>query len=109
MKLTRLVVASLMAAGVHGATRSAAATVPLTRDWALQSSAKVPDKGEAISRPGYATTGWYAVTVPNTLVGALVENGTYPDPYFGMNLRSLPGMTYPVAKNFSHLPTARRR
>jgi exo-1,4-beta-D-glucosaminidase len=76
----------------------------LHEGWSLESSAKVVDPGEVVSRPGFAATGWSPVTVPNTVVGALVENGTYPDPFFGMNLRSLPGMTYPVAKNFSLLP-----
>jgi exo-1,4-beta-D-glucosaminidase len=72
--------------------------------WSLQSSEKIAEGGDVVSRPGFATTGWSTVAVPNTVVGALVENGTYPDPFFGMNLRSLPGMTYPVAKNFSLLP-----
>jgi exo-1,4-beta-D-glucosaminidase len=76
----------------------------LHKDWALQSSAKIAGGGEALSRPGYDPRGWYAVTVPNTVVGALVENGTYPDPYFGMNLRSIPGTTYPIGERFTLLP-----
>jgi exo-1,4-beta-D-glucosaminidase len=76
----------------------------LQDSWTLQSSDKAGGGGEAISRPGFAAAGWSAVTVPNTVVGALIENGTYADPFFGMNLRSLPGMTYPVAKNFALLP-----
>jgi len=70
----------------------------------LQSSAKVAAGGETVSQPGFDASAWSAITVPNTVVGALVENRTYPDPFFGMNLRTLPGMTYPVAKNFSLLP-----
>jgi len=98
----------LVAAGGPGAAAAADAPgrIVLHDGWTLQSSAKVSASGETISQPGYVAEGWYAITVPNTVVGALVENGTYPDPYFGMNLRSLPGMTYPVAKNFSHLPMA---
>ena len=46
--------------------------------------------------------------MPNTVVGALVENGTYPDPFFGMNLRSLPGMTYPVGQRTSRSCPCRR-
>jgi len=76
----------------------------LHEGWSLQSSEKASAGGEILSQPGFAAEGWYSITVPNTVVGALVENGTYPDPFFGMNLRSLPGMTYPVAKNFSLLP-----
>jgi exo-1,4-beta-D-glucosaminidase len=65
----------------------------------------VTARGEEISRPGFATAGWQAITVPNTVVGALVENGTYKDPYFGMNLRALPGMDYAVGTRFSLIPT----
>jgi len=72
--------------------------------WSLQSSARVAGTGPAISKPGYKADGWYKVRVPNTVVGALVENGTYPDPYFGMNLRSIPGTTYPIGERFTLLP-----
>ena len=36
------------------------------------------------------------------MVGNLVDDMVYPDPFFGMNLRSIPGMAYPVATNFSN-------
>ncbi len=77
---------------------------PLTR-WSLQSSATVAQKGDALSRPGAPDEGWIAVTVPSTVVGALVENGRFPDPYFGMNLRSIPGTNYPIGERFTLLPT----
>src|SRR5262245_40349831 len=105
MKLARVVVALLLA-GAFPLTRPAAAgTIPLASGWNIQSSAKVAEKGDAVSRPGFATTGWYTATVPNTVVGALVENGTYPDPYFGMNLRKIPGTTYPIGQRFLMMPT----
>jgi exo-1,4-beta-D-glucosaminidase len=105
--VARVAVAVFALAALAGGTLAGAAPGErqvLHEGWSLQSSEKVADGGEVISRPGFATTGWPQVTVPNTVVGALVENGTYPDPFFGMNLRSLPGMTYPIAKNFSLLP-----
>ena len=58
-----------------------------------------PSRARA-TRPRAGTT----VTVPNTVVGALVENGTYPDPYFGMNLRKIPGTSYPIGERFTLLP-----
>ena len=76
----------------------------LREDWAIESSAKVREKGEAISRPGYKVEGWTRATVPNTVLGALVENGTYPDPYFGMNLRSIAGTEYPIGQRFTLVP-----
>jgi exo-1,4-beta-D-glucosaminidase len=33
-------------------------------------------------------------------VGTLVEDSVYRNPFFGMNLRDLPGMTYPIGRNF---------
>ena len=42
--------------------------------------------------------------MPSTVVAALVADKTYPDPFFGMNLRSIPGTTYPIGKNFAELP-----
>jgi exo-1,4-beta-D-glucosaminidase len=79
--------------------------VPLHEGWRLQSSRKVSDTGEAISLPAYSTNGWYSITVPTTVVAAQVASGEFKDPYFGMNLRDLPGMTYPIGLNsFSNLP-----
>jgi len=76
----------------------------LATGWAIQSSCEVKAGGGEISAPGFRTEGWHAATVPTTVVAALVADKTYPDPYFGMNLRSIPGTTYPVGKNFAELP-----
>ncbi len=70
--------------------------------WMIQSSAKVGADGAAIASVAYRPAGWYAATVPSTVVGALVENATYRDPFFGMNLRELPGVTYKIGANFVH-------
>src|SRR5215472_16363840 len=76
-------------------------TIELHRGWAIQSSCTVKATGEAISKAGFATKGWHRATVPTTVVGALVSDGTYKDPYFGMNLRQLPGMDYSDKHFFS--------
>ena len=75
----------------------------LREGWAIQSSAKVQAEGEAVSRPGFATTGWHLTSVPATVVSALVADGTYPDPYYGTNLRKLPGVSYKSGTNFSNV------
>ncbi len=72
--------------------------------WTMQSSRKVDGPGELVSTPKFQTTGWYSVSVPTTVVGALVKLKVYPDPEFGMNLRKFPGMNYPVGENFSNIP-----
>ncbi len=71
--------------------------------WSLQSSCKVDRPGEIISRPAFQPTGWYSASVPTTVVSALVKHKLYPDPDFGMNLRSIPGTTYPIGANFSDI------
>lgn len=105
----RPTLACLLAAGGFGLSLPLAATDPVARlplksGWMLRSSAQVGDSGEVLSQPGFATEGWHAITVPNTVVGALVENGHYRDPYFGMNLRSIPGTSYPIGERFTLLP-----
>src|SRR5271156_276212 len=74
--------------------------------WSLQSSCKLSGDptGAQISTTGFKTDRWHSVTVPSTVVAALVADKTYPDPYFGKNLRDIPGTTYPIGKNFSLLP-----
>jgi exo-1,4-beta-D-glucosaminidase len=74
--------------------------------WAIQSSCKFSAEGPQISSPRFSTKGWYAATVPTTVVAALVADKIYPNPYFGENLRSIPGTTYPIGANFSLLPMA---
>jgi exo-1,4-beta-D-glucosaminidase len=76
----------------------------LSDGWTIQSSARIQGGGEAISVPGFPTSGWHRATVPSTVVGALLQDKIYPDPFFGMNLRSLPGMSYPIGSNFSNIP-----
>ena len=72
--------------------------------WLIQSSARVGIDGAAISSPNYRPASWYRASVPSTVVGTLVEDGEYREPFFGMNLRALPGMTYPIGRNFSRMP-----
>jgi exo-1,4-beta-D-glucosaminidase len=75
----------------------------LRTGWKLQSSCKLKSTGERISAAGFRTDGWHSATVPSTVVAALVADKTFPDPYFGENLRDIPGTSYPVGQNFSVL------
>lgn len=88
------------------AARAGEARLPLHEGWSLQTSAKVEAKGEVISTPEFAPKGWHEVTVPTTVVAALVKDKTLPDPYFAMNLRSFAGVNYPIGGNFSNIPMA---
>src|SRR5690349_13561258 len=78
--------------------------IDLNKGWRLQSSCKMSASGAEISSPAFNPTEWHNTNVPSTVLAALVADGTYPDPYFGMNLRGIPGTTYPIGENFAHLP-----
>jgi hypothetical protein len=53
----------------------------------LQDTAKVTGTGAEVSAAGFATTGWYAATVPGTVLTTLVNNHVYPQPLYGENNR----------------------
>jgi len=89
------------------ATRPDASSSPeilLREHWAIQSSADVPDAGGTISTPGYKPRDWYKATLPSTVLSALVHDRVYPDPYVGINLRSIPGGDYPQEHDFANAP-----
>ena len=60
-------------------------------NWNIISSAKTDAKGAEISSADFSTADWYAVNVPTTVLAALVKNKVYNNPYYGLNLKSIPG------------------
>ena len=97
-------VSALVLVAVSAGTGAAQQRRALHDGWRLQTSAKVGLDGARISSPSYHSGDWYAATVPSTVVGTLVDDGVYKNVFFGMNLRSLPGMSYNIGQNFVHLP-----
>ncbi len=77
--------------------------ITLRDGWLVQSSAKVNGDGANVSSEGFPTDGWYKTSAPQTVFAVLVENGVYKDPYFGMNLRSIPGVAYPIGGQLANL------
>jgi len=77
---------------------------PLRDNWQLQSACKETAAGESISTAQYQANGWLKTSVPSTVLAAQVKAGVFPDPYFGDNLRKIPGTSYPVGHNFANLP-----
>jgi exo-1,4-beta-D-glucosaminidase len=96
--------AVLCAATALAGTARAGDVQELREGWAVQSSAKAAQDGATLSAPGFKAEGWYKTVVPRTVLAALVDNKVYPDPFFGKNLRSIPGTSYPIGQNFSNLP-----
>ena len=110
MKTSRLPVLILVpivlciAGFAQAGSRSADSKFSLNDGWALQSSAKVSEKGEAIASLSFQPKEWIKASVPTTVVAAQVKSGVLPDPFDGMNLRQYPGVSYPIGGNFSNLP-----
>jgi len=101
-----LLVASLVIcpSAFADSSQPANAKMFLRDEWRLQSSCRISASGRKISSLDFSTNGWHSTAVPSTVVAALVADKTFPDPYIGQNLRSIPGTTYPIGENFSALP-----
>ena len=118
------VCAALLASESLFATIPATSTAPAARfdlhsGWQLQSACVLQGSftgpsglkdnsypsldGEILSSPLYRPIGWLAATVPTTVVAAQVAAGIIKDPFYGMNLRKLPGMDYPIGSQFANL------
>src|SRR6185503_13952376 len=76
--------------------------VLLRQGWQLRSSDGLAATGAEISTSGFKPTDWYPAQVPGTVVGSLVKAGLYGDPLVGMNMRLLPGTSYPIGQKFGH-------
>src|SRR5436190_11626347 len=74
-----------------GCSSCSAGTTLLQNGWTLQASNAVSGAtGKQISTPGFATPGWYPVSVPTTVLAGLVANHVYPDPYVADNMTKIP-------------------
>jgi exo-1,4-beta-D-glucosaminidase len=78
--------------------------IDLHKDWTVQTSRKVQATGDAISTPKFQVKDWYKTTVPMTVLAVQVAAGEFPEPYYAMNLRKVPGMAYEVGEQFAHKP-----
>ncbi|MCX6992089.1 MAG: beta galactosidase jelly roll domain-containing protein [Kiritimatiellaeota bacterium] len=84
----------------------------LKDNWHLKSTFMVKDESKSVSGAGYNTDGWYPVSVPTTVLNALVKNSVYPDPRVGLNNFLIPDASdeynakHDLAK-YSYLPNKR--
>lgn len=74
----------------------------INKNWKMQTSEKVKFSGEEISSLSFSAEGWYPVEVPQTVMAGLLANNIFEDPYYGMNLRDLPGMEYKIGTIYSN-------
>jgi exo-1,4-beta-D-glucosaminidase len=67
-------------------------TIKLTDGWSMQSSIKVAGTGNNISQKDFPVNTWYKVTVPTTIIGALIANREFDfDPFYAKNLEKITG------------------
>ncbi len=111
MSVSKLGVLAVLILGFSSTSFSADPSSPTTssrigleKNWHIQSGCKLNVGGDALSRPGYNDQSWLASTVPHTVLGAQVDARLFPDPFYAMNLRAIPGTTYPLGKIFTNLP-----
>src|SRR5271155_259745 len=72
------------------AVLSAQSSMQAIDGWKMQDSAKVSAEASVVSTAGFEPQGWYAATVPGTVLTTLVNNGVYPEPLYGENMRAIP-------------------
>lgn len=58
--------------------------------WEMICSDDIKSNASEISKNSYNSQIWYNAIVPGTVLTTLVEQGVYPDPYFGINNLSIP-------------------
>lgn len=58
--------------------------------WELTEASKVISSKQSIFNKDLNTSNWYNATVPGTVLTTLVDQGIYPDPYWGINNLSIP-------------------
>jgi len=85
---------------------SAETQTALRSGWRVQSACQLQADGAAIARSGFSTEGWIQTSVPSTVLAAQAAAGLIPDPYFGSNLRQIPGSAISAAGGeiFANLP-----
>jgi hypothetical protein len=69
------------------AAKSIPEPTPVASGWQLQYVTKVPQAGAEVSTASFKADGWYAATVPGTVLTTLVNNHVYPEPLYGENNR----------------------
>jgi len=62
----------------------------LNQGWEMAEADQVISASQSIFSLDFNTSEWYNATIPGTVLTTLVDQGVYPDPYFGLNNLSIP-------------------
>lgn len=67
-------------------------------EWQMKQAGEVSHRAEQLSLPGYDTREWIPAIVPGTVLGSLVHNKIYPEPYYGLNNKIESGLIPDIAE-----------
>ena len=70
--------------------------IHLSKHWKIQSSEKISETGDKLSTDPLISKDWFPAEVPSTVLGTLVANKIYDNPYFGENLKKISPKTFEV-------------
>jgi len=62
----------------------------LNSGWKCIRASSVNKKGELVSQPSFPLDGWMPAVVPGTVLTSLLYNKLIPDPFYGMNNKTIP-------------------
>jgi mannosylglycoprotein endo-beta-mannosidase len=65
-------------------------TVQLNTGWKCTPASELKAAGTEISFTNFDVSGWMPATVPGTVLTTLLNNHKIPDPFYGMNNKSIP-------------------
>jgi beta-mannosidase len=82
--------ALVLLAALFSTSLLAQTTSQTLNGWYLQDSAKVSATPAAVSSGEFRPERWFAATVPGTVLTTLVNDGVYPEPLYGENMRAIP-------------------
>ena len=86
-RMSLISIIAMAAVSAPAATPVPPAQVVIQGGWHMQDVAKAPQAAAEISAAHYKPSGWYAATVPGTVLTTLVNNRVYPEPLYGENNR----------------------
>jgi exo-1,4-beta-D-glucosaminidase len=67
--------------------------IRLSDNWKLASGDAGGD-GYSISTVGYDASDWQSAKVPSTILGTLLDNSVYADPFYSTNNQAIPDLSY---------------
>jgi hypothetical protein len=62
----------------------------LAQGWEMIDAVALVEQGQSIFDPNLNTQNWYDAAVPGTALTTLVQQGAYPDPFYGLNNLAIP-------------------